>query len=54
VSVYELDLDSLEVGRTLYQRNLETYRRCVEADHWPAYSTSVETLSLPRWAMIEA
>ena len=53
VSVYELDSDSIEVGRTLYQRNLETYRRCLEADHWPAYSQSIETLSLPRWAMIE-
>jgi exodeoxyribonuclease VIII len=54
VSVYELDFDSIEVGRTLYQRNLETYRRCLEADHWPAYSQSIETLSLPRWAMIDA
>jgi exodeoxyribonuclease VIII len=53
VSVYELDSDSIKVGRTLYQRNLETYRRCLETDHWPAYSQSIETLSLPRWAMIE-
>ncbi len=54
VSVYELDSDSIEVGRTLYQRNLETYRRCRETDHWPAYSTAIETLTLPRWAMIDA
>ncbi len=52
VSVYELDADSIEVGRTLYQRNLETYRRCLETDHWPAYSDAIETLRLPLWAMI--
>jgi hypothetical protein len=54
VSVYELDSDSIEVGRTLYQRNLETYRRCRETDHWPAYSDAIEVLTLPRWAMIDA
>ena len=52
VSVYELDSDSIEVGRTLYQRNLETYRRCLETDHWPAYSDAIEVLRLPLWAMI--
>jgi exodeoxyribonuclease VIII len=54
VSVYELDSDSIEVGRTLYQRNLETYRRCRETDHWPAYGDAIEVLTLPRWAMIDA
>ena len=54
VSVYELDSDGIEVGRTLYQRSLETYRRCLETNHWPAYSTAIETLTLPRWAMIDA
>ena len=54
VSVYELDADSIEVGRTLYQRNLETYRRCLETDHWQAYSNAIEVLTLPRWAMIDA
>ena len=54
VSVYELDAESLEVGRAAYQRNLDTYRRCLEANHWPAYSDAIETLTLPRWAFAES
>lgn len=54
VSVYELDAESLEVGRSAYQRNLDTFRRCLEANHWPAYSDAIETLTLPRWAFAEA
>jgi len=54
VSVYELDAESLEVGRAAYQRNLDTFRRCLEANHWPAYSNAIETLTLPRWALAEA
>lgn len=54
VGVYELDGESLEVGQIAYQRNLDTYRRCLETDHWPAYSNAVETLTLPRWAFAEA
>lgn len=54
VSVYELDAESMEVGRAAYQRNLDTFRRCLEANDWPAYSPAIETLTLPRWAFAEA
>lgn len=54
VSVFELDAESMEAGRTAYQRNLDTYRRCLEANHWPAYSDAIETLTLPRWVFAEA
>lgn len=54
VSVFELDPSSLEAGRDAYQRNLDTYKRCVETGQWPAYSNAIETLSLPRWAFAEA
>lgn len=54
VSVYELDAETLEVGRSAYQRNLDTFRRCLEANNWPAYSDAIETLTLPRWAFAEA
>ena len=51
VGVYELDDMSLEIGREQYQRDLDTYRRCVESGEWPAYSNGVEKISLPRWAV---
>jgi exodeoxyribonuclease VIII len=54
VGVYELDIESLEAGREAYQRNLDTYKRCLESGHWPAYSNSIETLTLPRWAIQQA
>lgn len=51
VGVYELDDMSLEIGREQYQRDLDTYRRCIESGEWPAYSSSVEMISLPKWAI---
>lgn len=54
VGVYELDADSIEAGRDDYRRNLATYRQCLESGVWPAYSSEIETLTLPRWAFAEA
>ena len=54
VGVYELHAESLEAGREAYQRNLDTYKRCLDTGHWPAYSNSIETLNLPRWAFQQA
>lgn len=49
VGVYEIDAEAIEAGREAYQRNLDTYKRCMESGHWPAYSDGIETLTLPRW-----
>lgn len=49
-AVYELDQASIDLGRELYQRDLSTYLGCLSKDKWPGYSTTVESLSLPRWA----
>jgi exodeoxyribonuclease VIII len=50
VGVYEIDLDSIEVGRSKYRRLLNRYLECVVSDKWPAYSQNIEMLSLPAWA----
>lgn len=50
VAVYELDEESIGVGRSKYRRLLSRYLDCVVADKWPAYSQNVERLSLPTWA----
>ena len=51
VGVYEMDAASVEIGREAYQRNLDTYKRCLDTSEWPAYSTAIESISLPKWAM---
>lgn len=53
VGVYELDAESIELGRIAYQRNIETYAACLKSGRWPAYSDGIETLSLPRWAFVQ-
>jgi PDDEXK-like domain of unknown function (DUF3799) len=54
VAVYELDAESIGLGRDAYYRNLETYKECLASNQWPAYSTTIESLSLPRWAFQQA
>ena len=54
VGVYLLDDDAIEAGREAYQRNLDTYKTCIETGSWPAYSPAIETLTLPRWAFQQA
>lgn len=50
VSVVELDEEAMRQGRIAYQRDLANYAACLALDHWPAYSTSIESITLPRWA----
>ncbi|QKQ46792.1 PD-(D/E)XK nuclease-like domain-containing protein [Achromobacter denitrificans] len=50
-SAVMLDDVSREAGRALYRRDLDTYARCAAANEWPGYSTSIETVSLPAWAL---
>lgn len=54
VGVYELDDASIEAGREAYQRNLDTYKTCIETGSWPAYSPAIETIQLPRWVFQQA
>lgn len=49
VATYQLDLDSIEAGRTEYTRQLDLYKNCLELDSWPAYGQTLETISLPNW-----
>ena len=51
VSVVELDAESTQQGRLAYGRDLANYAACLALDHWPGYASTVETISLPRWAM---
>jgi hypothetical protein len=49
VAVWELDAESIEIGREEYQAQLKLFAECVEFDSWPAYSSRIESISLPAW-----
>lgn len=50
VAVYELDEESIQIGRSKYRRLLNRYLECVVANQWPGYSKDVQFLSLPAWS----
>jgi exodeoxyribonuclease VIII len=51
VAVYQLDTESVEAGRQQYLRNLTMLSECMSFDEWPAYSSEVEVISLPKWKL---
>lgn len=53
VSVVELDVEAINIGRQLNERAKRIYRECQETGNWPGYTTS-ELVSLPMWAIYQA
>jgi hypothetical protein len=53
VSVVELDVEAVNIGRQLNDRAKRIYRECVESGNWPGYPTA-ELISLPMWAVYKA
>jgi hypothetical protein len=51
VAVYELDQQAIEAGENELDRVLPVWKRCLENNSWPAYSTEIRQLSLPKWAI---
>jgi exodeoxyribonuclease VIII len=50
VVVYVASDEMLAKGDELCMQALETYQRCRDADHWPAYTDDIVELELPAWA----
>lgn len=48
-AVYQLDADSIDIGRAEYMADLEVYKRCLQTDEWPGYDDTIQLLSLPAW-----
>jgi len=53
VSVVELDVEAVNLGRQLNDRAKRIYRECVESGNWPGYPSG-ELISLPMWAIYQA
>lgn len=49
VGVYRLPEEAIKFGREKYLRNLATYMECRETGKWPAYSTEVVDLIMPKY-----
>lgn len=53
VSVVELDVEAVNIGRMLNDRAKRIYRECTESGNWPGYPSG-ELISLPMWAIYQA
>lgn len=53
VSVVELDIEAINIGRQLNDRAKRIYRECMESGTWPGYPNA-DLISLPMWAIYEA
>ena len=54
VGLYNLDAESIQIGREKNERNLAKLKLCQDLNDWPAYPQEITTISLPRWAKIAA
>lgn len=52
VEVYELDQESIAIGRSKYRKWIELFATCSERDEWPGYNYDqvITEISLPYWA----
>ena len=47
VSIFQVDDDLLQIGRSLMRTALRTYKHCTDTDQWPGYLSDVAPLELP-------
>jgi exodeoxyribonuclease VIII len=52
-AIYELDEQSLEVGKKLMEKACELYGQCNLYKSFPGYTKEVQTLTLPKWDLTE-
>lgn len=48
---YNLDPESVEIGRREYREDLRTYADCLSSDKWPGYGDKIQPISLPEWVL---
>jgi exodeoxyribonuclease VIII len=49
--IYSMDPEMLEAGNKLFERALTIYNECLAWGNWPGYTSNIETISLPKWAL---
>lgn len=53
VRCLQLMPEVIDYGRTLYRRDLQVYRNCLETGIWPAWEDDFTEVALPSWEMRE-
>lgn len=53
VGIWELDPDTMSAARRLRKRLMKRLKQCMDADEWPGYTTGVEPIALPAYALEE-
>lgn len=51
VACYELDQQAIDHGNAIIDENLKLFTECEQLNSWPCYSSGLQTLSLPAWAL---
>ena len=46
---FQLDQNSIDIGRHEYLKGLQDYKVCKERDLWPSYTSGLHEIELPRW-----
>jgi exodeoxyribonuclease VIII len=50
VAMYELDQESIEIGRNKYRRWISLVDHCIKTNEWPGYDPDITRISLPEWS----
>ena len=51
VGIYRLDSEWLQAGENMRRKAITLLHECQALDKWPAYPTSTQTLSCPKWVL---
>jgi len=51
VAVYNIDAQSIAIGRREYREDLDIYAECSATGEWPGYGDKIQSISLPEWRL---
>lgn len=49
ITIFEMDMPSLRIGRIRNRQAIDLFAQCSATDEWPGYSDEVELIGLPAW-----
>ena len=54
VRCLQLNGDVIQFGKSLYQRDIQIYRNCLESGRWPGWGDGYDEVALPPWELKQA
>lgn len=52
VAVYQLDQESVDLGRDQYRQDLDLFHQCRMIDQWPGYGARIQSIGVPQWYLL--